>query len=182
MKLLRGAGGVRIVPRAVVEARAQADAIRDEARREGERAGEAVARLRVVGALSAMRDEVAALACEVAGAVLREALPRDESAREALVAGALARVWRARRMVVLAHAADVDAVRALAARMGAVTALPDEARMEFRVALQGPEATEFQRAFRGLLVELVVRAPDDSHGNRLGSAATRATQRVPAGT
>lgn len=113
MKVLRGAGGVRVVPRAVLDARAQADAIRDEARREGERAGEAVARMRIAGALASLHDEVAALACDVAGVVLREALPRDATARDALVAGALSRVWRARRMVVLAHAADVDAVRAL---------------------------------------------------------------------
>lgn len=72
--------------------------------------------------------------------------------------------WRATPVCVVRFDRGSPAekpLRALAARMGAVTALPDEARMEFRVALQGPEATEFQRAFRGLLGELVVRAPDD---------------------
>lgn len=113
MKVIHGAGGVRLVPRAVQRARDDADAIRATAQAEGERAGEALARVRVACALDGVRDEVAGLACEVAGVVLRDALARDPAARDALLADALARVWRARRVLVLAHADDVEGVRAL---------------------------------------------------------------------
>lgn len=90
--------------------------------------------------------------------------------------------WRATPVCVVRFDRGSPAerpLRALAARMGAVTSLPDEARLEFRVALQGPEATEFQRAFRGLLGELVVRAEHDADDGDVPASWLVGERRAP---
>lgn len=136
MRVLRQVAGVRIVPRAsltarddaaaivaaahtraaaiVAAARAEADGIREASRRDGEMLGgeqatAIVARARIEADrdTAVQADAVVSLAMEVARTVLgREASSGPEVLRE-VAARALARVRRARRIVLKVNPADV---------------------------------------------------------------------------
>jgi type III secretion system HrpE/YscL family protein len=141
MRVLKAPAGVRVVPREVVDARAEAQALLRAARAEAEalvasarreaealreeawREGEARAHAEVSARLAAEAvkraetargeaETVGQLAIEVARAVLgREAAAGPEVLRD-VVGRALARVRRARRIVLRVHPDDVAMARA----------------------------------------------------------------------